>query len=214
MPTIVRDLPPEEETPEVEKEDSRKFFSPSLEDDEALARRLQAEWDANDAAAAAAPTHTPASTTSDSNNGPRNANENQSNSAAQSVATVSNAWEFDVYQHRCTSCNDEFNPFNRRHHCRLCGKIFCDKCSNHRTLIPPSAIVLTPAKGGKRAQPPGPSGATLSFSPDPDPDRMLTYIDEEKQLLYGKGLEERLVCCENEEEPLTPSRTLSQVLII
>ena len=43
---------------------------------------------------------------------------------------------------------------------------------------------------------------------------MLTYIDEEKQLLYGKGLEERLVCCENEEEPLTPSRTLSQVLII
>jgi hypothetical protein len=56
--------------------------------------------------------------------------------------------------------------------------------------------VLTPSKGGKKAQPPSPyqdggNNSKISFSPDPDPDRMLTYIDEEKQLLYGKGLEER-----------------------
>ena len=94
-------------------------------------------------------------------------------------------------QSHCASCGDEFNPFNRRHHCRLCGKIFCHKCSDQRALIPPSAIVLTPGKGGKKARPPTSEDHLASFTPDPDPDRMLTYIDEDKQLLYGKGLEER-----------------------
>jgi lipid-binding SYLF domain-containing protein len=106
-----------------------------------------------------------------------------------SVATLSNPWEFDVEQPYCTSCRDEFHPFNRRHHCRLCGKIFCNRCSDQRALVPPSAIVLTP-KGGKKAAPQYQS-QTVSFSPDPDPDRMLTYVDEDRQLLYGKGLEER-----------------------
>jgi SH3 domain-containing YSC84-like protein 1 len=106
-----------------------------------------------------------------------------------SVATLSNPWEFDVNQPYCTHCRDEFHPFNRRHHCRLCGKIFCNKCSNQRALVPPSAIVLIP-KGGKKAMP-GHQQPAASFSPDPDPDRMLTYIDEDQQLLYGKGLEER-----------------------
>ncbi|KAG7342899.1 Las17-binding protein actin regulator [Nitzschia inconspicua] len=105
-----------------------------------------------------------------------------------SVATLSNPWEFDVDQPYCTRCRDEFHPFNRRHHCRLCGKIFCNKCSDQRALIPPSAIVLTP-KGGKKATPD--KHQDVTFTPDPDPDRMLTYIDQDQQLLYGKGLEER-----------------------
>jgi hypothetical protein len=33
----------------------------------------------------------------------------------------------------------------------------------------------------------------VSFEPDPDPDRMLTYLDDQEQLLYGKGLEERFL---------------------
>eukprot|EP00980_Cylindrotheca_fusiformis_P005209 scaffold1118_cov135-Cylindrotheca_fusiformis.AAC.7 len=104
----------------------------------------------------------------------------------QSVATLSNPWEFDVSQPYCASCRGDFNPINRRHHCRLCGKIFCNKCTNQRALIPPSSIVLSP-QAGKKAVP----QEAVSFSPDPDPDRMLTYIDEDQQLLYGKGLEER-----------------------
>jgi lipid-binding SYLF domain-containing protein len=104
----------------------------------------------------------------------------------QSVATLSNPWEFDAWQPCCTSCRGEFNPISRRHHCRLCGKIFCNNCTDQRALIPPSSIVLSP-QAGKKA---GPQEA-VSFSPDPDPDRMLTYIDEDQQLLYGKGLEER-----------------------
>eukprot|EP00984_Skeletonema_dohrnii_P017665 scaffold8099_cov79-Skeletonema_dohrnii-CCMP3373.AAC.6 len=42
----------------------------------------------------------------------------------------------DILRPHCPSC---FNPFSytfRRHHCRLCGDIFCDACSNHRTVLP------------------------------------------------------------------------------
>lgn len=132
-----------------------------------------------------------------------------SNPMDQSVATLSSPWEFDVLQPYCTSCRDDFNPINRRHHCRLCGKIFCNKCSNQRALIPPSSIVLSP-QAGKKAGPQ--SHESVSFSPDPDPDRMLTYVDEDQQLLYGKGLEERFqlarqplrVCrpCHNQLQPI------------
>lgn len=199
MATIVHDLPPEEETPSAENHsrEGPKVFPPSVEDDDALARRLQAEWDAENAASRAASNNVPVPTptTVAKDQFPRTPNEN-------SVATVSNAWEFDVVQYHCTSCKGQFNPFNRRHHCRLCGKIFCGKCSDQRALVPPSSIVLTPGNGGKHAKPPSQqydAGSSISFSPDPDPDRMLTYIDEDKQLLYGKGLEERFLLA---REPL------------
>lgn len=107
----------------------------------------------------------------------------------RSVATLSSPWEYDVTQKHCASCADEFNPINRRHHCRLCGKIFCNRCSGQRALIPPSSIVLIP-DAGKKANPRS-EEQVMSFTPDPDPDRMLTYLDEHQQLLYGKGLEQR-----------------------
>jgi hypothetical protein len=141
-------------------------------------------------------------------------------SAVHSVATLSSPWEYDDLQPYCSNCRESFNPINRRHHCRLCGKIFCNNCSNQRSLIPPSSIVLVPDHG-KKAKPPNyrgpndpgaPGAASLSFSPDPDPDRMLTYMDENQQVLYGKGLEERFklareplrVCrpCQTQLEPV------------
>lgn len=54
------------------------------------------------------------------------------NSNNHSVATLSSPWQFDDVEPACSSCKSEFNPFNRRHHCRLCGKIFCNDCSNQR----------------------------------------------------------------------------------
>ena len=107
-----------------------------------------------------------------------------------SVATLSNPWEYDDLQPFCTTCRTDFNPINRKHHCRMCGKIFCNNCSNQRALIPPSSIVLVP-DSGKKAKPTRYDDEAITFSPDPDPDRMLTYVDEDQQLLYGKGLEER-----------------------
>jgi hypothetical protein len=137
-------------------------------------------------------------------------NTSRSGPPASSVATLSSPWEFDDAQRGCSTCHDEFNPINRRHHCRLCGKIYCGHCTNQRALIPPSSIVLVPDAGKKAKQqqqqqqqtyndneydeihaPPTPHG--VSFEPDPDPDRMLTYLDDQEQLLYGKGLEERFL---------------------
>jgi hypothetical protein len=118
---------------------------------------------------------------------------------SSSVATLSSPWEFDDAQRWCSNCRDEFNPINRRHHCRLCGKIYCGTCTNQRALIPPSSIVLVPDAGKKAKQhyPHDSHGNqhhnVVSFEPDPDPDRMLTYLDDQEQLLYGKGLEERFL---------------------
>jgi SH3 domain-containing YSC84-like protein 1 len=103
------------------------------------------------------------------------------------IANLSSPWEYDDLNQFCSSCASEFHPFNRKHHCRLCGHIFCGKCSDHKRLIPPSSIVLTP-KGGRKVKP---FHQEISFSPDPDPDRMLTYTGGDNQVLYGKGLEER-----------------------
>ena len=41
-------------------------------------------------------------------------------------------WAKDETCHHCYACSTKFSPFNRRHHCRFCGRIFCDDCSSYR----------------------------------------------------------------------------------
>ncbi|EEC43403.1 predicted protein, partial [Phaeodactylum tricornutum CCAP 1055/1] len=36
----------------------------------------------------------------------------------------------------CAHCDTVFSMSRRRHHCRLCGDVFCDPCSNHRATLP------------------------------------------------------------------------------
>ncbi|PKA65141.1 1-phosphatidylinositol-3-phosphate 5-kinase FAB1B [Apostasia shenzhenica] len=36
----------------------------------------------------------------------------------------------------CYECDSQFTVFNRRHHCRLCGRIFCAKCTSNFVLVP------------------------------------------------------------------------------
>lgn len=133
-----------------------------------------------------------------------------------STARLSSTWQNDSTFSNCHGCRAEFNARNRRHHCRLCGKIFCHDCSSRRSLVPPSSIVLIP-KGGKKARVPNKNDnnpyrfSTEGFIPDEDPDRMLTYTTGDgtggrdgygfspyrnsmggaDTLLYGRGLEER-----------------------
>jgi hypothetical protein len=33
----------------------------------------------------------------------------------------------------CMDCKAQFSFLNRRHHCRLCGGIFCGKCTTKQT---------------------------------------------------------------------------------
>jgi len=42
-----------------------------------------------------------------------------------------NIWIDDNSVSSCHNCKDDFSLFNRRHHCRLCGKIFCYKCCDY-----------------------------------------------------------------------------------
>eukprot|EP01126_Amoeba_proteus_P000360 TRINITY_DN10110_c0_g1_i5.p2 TRINITY_DN10110_c0_g1~~TRINITY_DN10110_c0_g1_i5.p2 ORF type:complete len:104 (-),score=19.82 TRINITY_DN10110_c0_g1_i5:632-943(-) len=44
-------------------------------------------------------------------------------------------WLEDSTVTKCPSCTVEFDFFERRHHCRLCGGIFCDTCSSWRAPI-------------------------------------------------------------------------------
>ncbi|KAG2498194.1 hypothetical protein HYH03_003948 [Edaphochlamys debaryana] len=56
-------------------------------------------------------------------------------------------WLPDSHASECLSCHMPFRPFTRlRHHCRLCGKIFCSACCHKRALLPPKYGVRTPQR--------------------------------------------------------------------
>lgn len=39
-------------------------------------------------------------------------------------------WMPDKICKVCYNCEDPFNLYRRRHHCRMCGQVFCDRCSS------------------------------------------------------------------------------------
>lgn len=47
-------------------------------------------------------------------------------------------WMNDSEASRCLSCNTEFSFLLRKHHCRLCGRIFCNNCSDNWLPTPHS----------------------------------------------------------------------------
>ena len=54
---------------------------------------------------------------------------------------LSSQWISDSQSAYCNACQSPFDAFlNRKHHCRLCGLVFCNNCSNTRSLIPPRKV--------------------------------------------------------------------------
>ncbi|XP_077993564.1 FYVE and coiled-coil domain-containing protein 1-like [Glandiceps talaboti] len=51
--------------------------------------------------------------------------------AHQQKLQAAERWLDDKEVSHCMQCNSEFSIILRRHHCRLCGKIFCHSCSNN-----------------------------------------------------------------------------------
>ena len=51
---------------------------------------------------------------------------------ASSVWIGRDRWQPDHTADDCTDCKDKFSFMNRRHHCRMCGQLFCGDCSNRR----------------------------------------------------------------------------------
>ncbi len=45
-------------------------------------------------------------------------------------------WVKDSAVNNCFQCNAEFSFLYRKHHCRMCGRIFCYKCSSNNVVIP------------------------------------------------------------------------------
>ena len=44
------------------------------------------------------------------------------------------AWVKNSDVIECPLCDDEFTLMRRRHHCRICGGVFCNNCTSHRHL--------------------------------------------------------------------------------
>ena len=45
-------------------------------------------------------------------------------------------WVEDAQVRRCSKCSRDFGVSLRRHHCRLCGRVFCWACSDNRASLP------------------------------------------------------------------------------
>uniref|UniRef100_A0A0R3QVT1 FYVE-type domain-containing protein n=1 Tax=Brugia timori TaxID=42155 RepID=A0A0R3QVT1_9BILA len=48
-------------------------------------------------------------------------------------------WEKDGNVLNCKGCNLQFSMSKRKHHCRNCGSIFCNSCTDARVKLPSSA---------------------------------------------------------------------------
>jgi lipid-binding SYLF domain-containing protein len=48
-------------------------------------------------------------------------------------------WLPDSAAPNCMRCGEEFNTFTRRHHCRQCGQVFCNRCCNSKALLQPDS---------------------------------------------------------------------------
>ncbi|CAM6085219.1 unnamed protein product [Calypogeia fissa] len=46
------------------------------------------------------------------------------------------AWQANSESKTCEKCKRPFTLIVRRHHCRGCGLLVCDKCSEHRIVLP------------------------------------------------------------------------------
>ena len=59
---------------------------------------------------------------------------------AADVTNMKANWVPDKEAIACLACEKSFNSFRRKHHCRLCGQVFCHSCSQQKT---------TKGKGGE-----------------------------------------------------------------
>jgi len=44
-------------------------------------------------------------------------------------------WVEDTHIHECKACSVPFGLLRRKHHCRVCGNVFCDECTSKRTSL-------------------------------------------------------------------------------
>lgn len=60
-------------------------------------------------------------------------------------------WRDDGNASKCGICKEKFRMFLRRHHCRLCGDVFCGTCSDNWDSIP-DCITHIPSSSGLKTE--------------------------------------------------------------
>ncbi len=69
-------------------------------------------------------------------------------SRAEAQLKKSPIWKKDSEREACAACKSGFSFFNRRHHCRGCGDLFCKNCSgievdcSHRGFLSPQRVCV------------------------------------------------------------------------
>lgn len=58
------------------------------------------------------------------------------NALSTSITFEEPNWMPDTSANTCLNCNSSFTLLTRRHHCRNCGKIFCNECCSEKMLLP------------------------------------------------------------------------------
>lgn len=66
------------------------------------------------------------------------------------MASVNSSWQPDSASSSCFICEDPYTFFNRRHHCRKCGRVVCAACSGQVIKYFSNSPVLL-AEGTSRA---------------------------------------------------------------
>ena len=56
-------------------------------------------------------------------------------------------WTDERCVQHCYNCKNGFGIFVRKHHCRLCGQVFCHKCSDYFQIIPSELLSEESKKG-------------------------------------------------------------------
>lgn len=72
-------------------------------------------------------------------------------------------WERDSQRTKCSTCSAPFSLFLRRHHCRLCGGLFCDPCTVSNLVIDGETYDRI-CFGCQRGESPGPKIRTQAES--------------------------------------------------
>ena len=64
------------------------------------------------------------------------------------TAFIPPRWIPDEEASRCfaTTCQQEFDWYNRRHHCRHCGRVFCHNCTSTQLLLPAEFLTRNPQR--------------------------------------------------------------------
>ena len=56
---------------------------------------------------------------------------NEADSEKLNGAQSKQFWMPDKYCKVCYACEEPFTMYRRKHHCRMCGQIFCSNCSSY-----------------------------------------------------------------------------------